>query len=44
MDDVGRFLQEVCILGDPNTYKVQATTLLHAFHRWAGNSTMTGKR
>jgi P4 family phage/plasmid primase-like protien len=43
MDDIGRFLSEVCILGSSDTYKIQATTLLHAFHRWIGNSTMTGK-
>jgi putative DNA primase/helicase len=41
MDDIGRFLNEVCILGSPETYKTQATALLHAFHRWAGNSVVS---
>ena len=43
MDDVGRFLTEVCLLGDAETYKTQATTLLQAYHRWVGPTTMTAR-
>jgi putative DNA primase/helicase len=43
MDDVGTFLKDVCILGDPASYKTQATTLLQAYHRWTGNTNMTAK-
>jgi putative DNA primase/helicase len=42
MDDVGRFLTEVCLL-DKDHYKVQASTLLKAYHQWCGQTTMTGK-
>jgi putative DNA primase/helicase len=41
MDDVGRFLAEVCVLGDKQTYKTQATTLLKAYHQWCGQTTLT---
>jgi putative DNA primase/helicase len=43
MDDLGAFLKEYCILGDAEVYKTQATALLHAYHRWAGNPTLTAK-
>jgi putative DNA primase/helicase len=43
MDDVGRFLTEACIVGDPETYKTQAQTLLKAYHTWCGPTTMSGK-
>jgi putative DNA primase/helicase len=42
MDDVGRFLTEVCLLDDEH-YKVQASTLLKVYHQWCGQATMTGK-
>ena len=42
MDDVGRFLTEVCLLGQGH-YKTQASTLLKAYHQWCGQTTMTGK-
>jgi putative DNA primase/helicase len=42
MDDVGRFLTEVCLLGQ-DYYKTQASTLLKAYHHWCGQATMTGK-
>jgi putative DNA primase/helicase len=43
MDDIGTFLRECCILGDPDTYKTQAKTLLDTYHRWTGNTTLTAK-
>jgi putative DNA primase/helicase len=42
MDDVGRFLTEVCLLGQ-DYYKTQASTLLKTYHQWCGQTTMTGK-
>ena len=43
MDDVGRFLTEVCILGDVETYKTQASVLLQAYQRCIGQTTMTAR-
>jgi hypothetical protein len=43
MDDVGRFLAEICIQGDAQPHKIQATALLQAYHRWIGNTTMTAR-
>ena len=43
MDDVGRFLTEVCALGDGDIYKTQASALLQAYHRWLGQPSMTAK-
>jgi putative DNA primase/helicase len=43
MDDIGRFLAEVCIVGDTETYKTQAQTLLKAYQIWGGNATLSGK-
>ena len=43
MDDIGRFLREVCFLGEPQTYKTQGSALLKAYHHWCGQTTMTGK-
>ena len=42
MDDVGRFLEEVCLLGQDH-YKIQASVLLKAYHQWCGQTTITGK-
>lgn len=42
MDDVGRFLTEVCLLGQ-DYYKTQASALLKAYHLWCGQTTMTSK-
>jgi len=42
MDDIGRFLDDVCFLGEKTTYKTQASTLLKAYQRWCGQTTMTG--
>jgi putative DNA primase/helicase len=43
MDDIGTFLKDACVVGDPETYKTQAKTLLDAYHRWIGNTTLTAK-
>jgi putative DNA primase/helicase len=43
MDDIGRFLDEVCFLGDKQLYKTQASVLLKAYHQWCGQTTVTGK-
>src|SRR5262249_30253060 len=43
MDDIGTFLRECCILGDKDTYKTQARVLLQAYHKWAGNTTVTAR-
>jgi putative DNA primase/helicase len=42
MDDIGQFLTEVCFLGDPQTYKTQASALLKAYHTWCGSAVLTG--
>ena len=42
MDDVGRFLAEVCLLGH-EAYKTKASVLLTAYHQWCGQQTLTGK-
>jgi putative DNA primase/helicase len=43
MDDVGRFLHEVCFVGAKDTYQVQASLLLKEYHQWCGQNVMTGK-
>jgi putative DNA primase/helicase len=43
MDTLGAFLTECCICGDPEIYKTQASTLLQAYQRWVGQTTMTAR-
>lgn len=41
MDDVGQFLQEVCVLGE--ACKAKASLLLKAYHQWSGQTDETAK-
>jgi putative DNA primase/helicase len=42
MDDIGRFLEEVCYLGKAE-YQTQASVLLKAYHAWCGQTTLSSK-
>jgi putative DNA primase/helicase len=42
MDDLQRFLTDVCLVGEEH-YKTSASALLKAYHQWSGQTAETAK-